>query len=143
MITAVDTNVLIDILEPDPTFGAMSRDAIKRCRKEGAIVSCSVVWAELATAYGHAEDDLLSALDRIGLEFSSIQIGSALKAAAHWHTYRRGMLSRDRIAADFLVGAHAAEQCDRLLTRDRGFYQGYFEGLEIVDPTDSAPARSV
>jgi predicted nucleic acid-binding protein len=30
---------------------------------------------------------------------------------------------KDRIAADFLIGGHASVQCERLLTRDRGFYR--------------------
>jgi hypothetical protein len=39
------------------------------------------------------------------------------------------------IVADFLIGAHAATQCDRLLTRDRGYYRKHLSGLMIVDPS--------
>jgi len=45
--------------------------------------------------------------------------------------------SRTRLIVDFLIGAHARERADRLLTRDRGFYRAYFDELEIVDPTQS------
>jgi len=37
MITAVDTNVLVDILEADPDHGPSSRDALKRCLLEGSV----------------------------------------------------------------------------------------------------------
>jgi hypothetical protein len=29
MITAVDTNILVDILEPDPIYGTMSKELLK------------------------------------------------------------------------------------------------------------------
>ena len=41
---------------------------------------------------------------------------------------------RQRVVADFLIGAHAQLQAERLLTRDRGFYRAYFTGLCVLDP---------
>jgi len=39
------------------------------------------------------------------------------------------------VVADFLIGAHALEQAERLLTRDRGFHRQAFSDLVIVDPS--------
>lgn len=54
MITAVDNIILVDILEPDPLYGPASKEALKKCLREGRIVACEVVWAEAAVVYAGA-----------------------------------------------------------------------------------------
>ncbi|MDE3244306.1 MAG: type II toxin-antitoxin system VapC family toxin, partial [Nitrospirota bacterium] len=46
--------------------------------------------------------------------------------------YRKAGGKRQRILADFLIGAHAFHEADQLLTRDRGFYRRYFSGLAVL-----------
>ncbi len=74
-------------------------------------------------------------MEGLGISFSHVDRDVALVAGAEWRSYRRRGGPRERIVGDFLVGAHARLRADRLLTRDRGFYRTYFEGLEILDPT--------
>jgi len=47
----------------------------------------------------------------------------------------RRQRDRDRVVADFLIGAHAMLQADALLSRDRGFFHGHFKGIRLIDPT--------
>ena len=51
MITAVDTNVLIDVLDPDPTFGVRSAEALRKCIAEGRVIACEIVWAETGASF--------------------------------------------------------------------------------------------
>ena len=134
MITAVDTNILIDILEPDPVYGPSSKGGLKRCLHEGTTVVCEVVWAEVAVAYAHAQEELVTLLDEIGIQFSAMSFETSLKAAECWFKFLQQGGKRRRIAADFLIGGHALIQCDRLLTRDKEFYREAFKGLEILTP---------
>ncbi len=134
MITAVDTNILIDILEPDPTYGRASGEILKRALREGAVVACEVVWAEVATAYGDKKDDLLRIMDRLNISFSPHTKEASMKAAQQWSLYRQRGGQRNRIAADFLIGGHAMVQCDRLLTRDAGFFRDYFQKVTLLAP---------
>jgi len=134
LITAVDTNVLLDVFGADPKFATASAEALRRCMREGALIASEVVWAETATVFGDAEL-FRDAMDRLLTSFSPMTEEAAVKAADAWRRYRAGGGPRDRIAADFLIAGHALVVADRLLTRDRGFYRRYFARLQILDPT--------
>ncbi len=134
MITAVDSNVLIDVFGADPQFGPLSRASLRRCLHEGALIACGAVWAEVMAAFPDATATS-DAMLRLPIAYSAASQGAAIRAGVAWRVYRAGGGPRTRIAADFLVGAHALEQADRLLTRDRRFHRTAFEGLAIVDPT--------
>jgi hypothetical protein len=134
VITAVDTNVLLDVFSADPTHGPASREALESGLERGTLVVSDVVWAETAAAFP-ARDAAEAALDTVGVEFAATGREAAGTAAQAWRVYRSAGGPRTRVVADFLIGAHAVVQADRLLTRDRGFYRRYFTGLEIVDPS--------
>ncbi|MGA7872256.1 MAG: type II toxin-antitoxin system VapC family toxin [Candidatus Binatus sp.] len=134
MITAVDTNVLLDVFGADPKFAPASSEALRECLRQGALVASELVWAETATVFGDA-GRFREAMKKLPAAFSPMTEAAATRAAQAWRRYRAGGGRRDRIAADFLIGAHALVTADRLLTRDRGFYRRYFSGLRVVDPT--------
>jgi predicted nucleic acid-binding protein len=126
--------VLIDVFGADPEFGERSREAVRDCLAEGGLVACDVVWAEVTGAFADAAA-ARGALERLGVRYSALEAPAALAAGEAWAAYRRGGGPRDRVIADFLIGAHASLAADRLLTRDRGFYRRYFEGVVLVDPS--------
>jgi predicted nucleic acid-binding protein len=132
MITAVDTNVLVDVLEPDPVHGTNSLALLKRAMREGNVVACEVVWAEVGTAYGEKMDEVIGSLVQAGISFLPMNEPAAVKAAECWRAFRQKGAKGHRIAADFLIGGHALVQCDRLLTRDKGFYRDYFRPLLLL-----------
>lgn len=133
----MDSSVLLDVFGADPTFGAASRAALRRCVREGDLVACDVVWAEVVASL-KANDPADEAMRRLGVRFSPLEASAATAAGTSWRSYRREGGTRVRLVADFLVGAHARTQADRLVTRDRGFYRRYFADLRILDPTAEA-----
>ena len=98
---------------------------------------CDVVWAEVFTLYHDQEVALRENLSGMNLEFSPLTRESSEMAASCWHGYRMRAGGRRRIAADFLIGAHAMVQGDGLLSRDSGFYRDYFNALNVIDPLQS------
>ena len=134
MTTAVDSNVIFDLLSGSAGFGRASQNALRLCTSEGRLVACDVVCAEIA-GYFPSRSVTRQALDEMSIEFSPLTVEAALEAGVAWKAYRARGGTRNRVAADFLVGAHALCQADRLLTRDRGFYRAYFKRRSIIDPS--------
>jgi predicted nucleic acid-binding protein len=133
LITAVDTNVLLDVLTADSRFGSASRRALARSIQEGSLVACEVVWAESAAAFS-TRKAFTRAMETLGLAFEALDEPAATLAGLSWRRYRAAGGTRRRILADFLIGAHADLHADRLLTRDRGFYRSYFTRLAVLEP---------
>lgn len=134
MTTAIDTNVLFDVFLPDPVFEKRSRAAIEHCSHAGGLVISEPIYAELSAWFPAQEklDDILTDLEIL---VEAVSRDGAFAAGRAWKKYRQRGGNRTRIMTDFLIGGHALSQAGQLLSRDRGFYQDYFFGLKIIDPS--------
>ena len=134
MITAVDTRVLTDVFGADTRFGPRSSAALRSCLNEGAVVVCDAVRAETRAAFAD-DESFVRAMHALGVAFAPMTQAAAGAAGVVCKRYRAGGGKRERVVADFLGGAHAIVQCDRLLTRDRSYYRKNFASLRVVDPS--------
>jgi predicted nucleic acid-binding protein len=134
MTSAVDSSVLLDIFNSDATFGLRSKEAVRSSLAVGRLTACEVVWAEVASLFP-SDTAAETAMQTLGVEFDPIALRTALLASTAWKGYRARGGKRQRVVADFLIGAHALAQADRLLTRDRGFYRICFSRLTVMDPS--------
>jgi predicted nucleic acid-binding protein len=134
VITAVDANVILDVLNDDPSHASGSSRAMQEALQEGALMACDVVWAEIGAWYASPED-AETVMDEFRIRFAAIDPEVAAAAGRVWWSYRRRGGVRNRMLPDFLIGTHAWMRADRFLTRDRGFYREYFTRVTIVDPS--------
>jgi predicted nucleic acid-binding protein len=135
MITAVDTNVLLDLLLPDKEFVDRSTLALEEAGAAGSLTVCDIVYAELCV---HFPSQRLcdGFLEDAGIRVEALDRAAGFLASRVWRAYRSRGGTHNRILADFLIGAHAQVQASRLLSRDRGFYRERFPSLVLMDPAE-------
>ena len=139
MITAIDTNILLDILLPNEDFFEASASALQDSANAGSLVISDIVYAELCINF-EAQRDCDSFLESNDIRVQALGREAYFLASRAWRIYRQQGGQRTRILADFLIGAHASKQGARLLSRDRGVYRNLFPSLVLLDPSESDTA---
>jgi len=131
MITAVDTAVLLDLLVNDPKHADRSEALLVQAYEQGSLIISPAVYAELVPQ-ARDREELDEWLQQAGIHVTPFTREHGYTAGLAHSAYRKAGGKRDRILADFLIGAHALHEANRLLTRDRGFYRNYFSDLVIL-----------
>jgi len=128
----VDSNVLLDILLPDPEWEAWSSDALSRAAEDAHLAINRVIYAEVSVGFREVEaleEALPSEIRREDLPWDA-----AFLAGKAFVRYRRGGGARSSRLPDFFIGAHAAVRGYTILTRDPRRYRRYFPTLRVVGP---------
>lgn len=135
MISAIDSNVLLDILIPNETFADVATDLIEDAAARGSLVACDIVYAEICIQFA-TQRECDHFFDSNEIRIEPLGRSAHFLASRIWREYRAQGGKRDRILPDFLIGAHAQVQANRLVSRDRGFYRTLFPKLTLVNPAD-------
>lgn len=132
MASAIDSSVLWAVYKEESGSHAWMTLLTEIGASEG-LVMCEVAVAESAPLF-----DSLAEMRRdfqiLGIRFDPILPETAFRAGEIFRRYRAMGGPRQRLVADFLIGAHALHQTDGLLTLDRGFQRSLFAGLNLRSP---------
>lgn len=131
MISAVDSSVLLDVLVNDPVHEARSAGLLRQARMEGRLIVCECVMAEIRPAFD-STPRFREFLRDLNLDYVPLGVAAAELAGECQTRYLSRGGAAKRVLPDFLIGAHARFQADRLLARDRGYLRDYFKGLLVL-----------
>jgi predicted nucleic acid-binding protein len=135
--TAIDTNVLSALWSNEPLAANIPRQ-LGEAKNQGALLIAPVVYAELL-AYPNATESFVDGF----LSDTGITVDFDLEGAVWVDAGRRFARYADqrrksghgepkRLLADFLIGAHALLQADRLMSLDAARYRQYFPELKLA-----------
>jgi len=129
----VDTNVLVDVFENDPTWADWSIAQLRAQAQIHRLVINPVIYAELSLTFSTVEalDATLADLRIPVIETPKPALFLAGKAFVQ---YRRQGGTKSNVLADFFIGAHAAVAGLPVLTRDVGRYASYFPTVRLIAP---------
>lgn len=152
MKTAVDTSALYALLYPDDRHNRQASTLLGEAYEQGAVVISPPVYIELAAGSGFtSKANLDGFLSDTGIDVEKLSSAARFLAGEAFQEYlsRRGdalqcskcgerstfecpscgdeITARQHVPADFVIGAHAEQQADELVTFDSGFYRDYFE----------------
>ena len=135
MTTALDANVVLDMLTGTPAEIAAADSALLAAKTAGSILISAVAYAEVAARFkSKAEaDDFFSLLE---CEVQPLDHHAAFLAGHFFRQYQKRGGTRARILPDFLIAAHAQLNADRILTRDARFFGPNFPRLKAISPAD-------
>ncbi len=137
MRTAIDSNVFSAIWSAETSAGKLVRQ-LGEAKAEGALLISPFVFAELHAYPGATEAFLREFLAATGV-FVDLRLEERVwtETARRFALYaaRRRQSSKTgakRLLTDFLIGAHALVQADRLLTLDPHRYSQDFPEVRLV-----------
>jgi len=134
-VILVDTNVLLDVVEDDPTWADWSQRQLDAASLRGLLCINPVVYAELSMAFARIEELEAVVVDG-GLEMQEIPREALFLAGKVFLRYRKRSTrtAKRNVLPDFFIGAHAAVRGMPILTRDVGRYRTYFPTVELISP---------
>ena len=137
MRSALDTNIL-SALWTGPPVSDLATQLLTDASARGGLVICSVAYAELLARPAVSKEFVDTFLDDAGIDvdlsFSREALVEAGRAYRQYRQRRRksGGNESHRIVADFLIGAHAADRADRLITLNPRDFRSAFPSLALA-----------
>jgi hypothetical protein len=135
--TAIDGNVLSALWSKEP-LSSRSAESLGHAKLEGGLVISVAVYAELL-AHPQATDSFVNDfLVETGIDID-FDLGQEvwLQAGRRFARYTRRRKrtpgeNPKRLLADFIIGSHALEQADQLMTLDPKRYERDFPELRLI-----------
>jgi predicted nucleic acid-binding protein len=139
MTAFFDTSAVIALYDKDHEFHKWSDSVFQEHKKQGPIIICNVVYAELSIGL-KSKNDVDEIVNRYGFQRSNPDDEALFEAGRRYIKYKKDSKAAKAIAArgnvlpDFFIGAHAQRLKVPLVTANPTDFRSFFSGLKVVHP---------
>ncbi len=135
----VDTCILVDIADDDPSFSEASARCLAAHLEAGLLLS-PISYIELAPVFDGSPSLLDEFLAGVGVDasegFTADDRTAAFRGWARHISEKRAGRVRRRPVADALIGALALRH-DGLITRNGPDFRSFYPKLRVIDPSET------
>lgn len=128
----MDSSVLVLIFKEQPGCEAWE-SVLASAAKDGSLIMSPVAYAESSQGFS-TWVEALETFEILQIHYDPIGPDTAFLAGQIFQQYRKNKGPREHLLPDFLIGAHALCQADRLAALDRGYLRTYFPDLPLLRP---------
>jgi predicted nucleic acid-binding protein len=138
-MTLIDTNVIIDVQDPNSPFHKWARVTLETCVLSDCAAVNLITIAELISG-GIDAQKLDRDLRELGARIEDISSGAAEISGVAYKKYRAarrlssGGTAPNTPLPDFFIGAHAEFSGWKLATRDGQRFKAYFPKVTLIEP---------
>jgi predicted nucleic acid-binding protein len=123
MTTFVDTNVVVDALDPRAARHHWAKEALAKA--DQPLVVCDIVFSEFSVSLASVEDTN-EAIKKLALERYPFSDGALFLAGKAFAEYKRRGGQKTNVLSDFLIGAQACDESVALVTANERDFRCYF-----------------
>ncbi|MDX2506105.1 MAG: type II toxin-antitoxin system VapC family toxin [Gammaproteobacteria bacterium] len=132
-IILIDTCVITDLSNEENEWYEWCSSTLENLDDSNSLIINHVIYAESSVIYPTIEEfnEYLSVLD---FSTSTIPREALFLAGKAFLKYRKNKGTKCNVLPDFFIGAHAAVNKYKLMTRDKGRFSTYFPTVELIIP---------
>ena len=132
-IILIDTCVITDLSNKENEWYEWCSSTLESLDDSNSLIINDVIYAESSVIYPTIEEfnKYLSVLD---FSTSTIPHEALFLAGKAFLKYRKNKGTKCNVLPDFFIGAHAAVNKYKLMTRDKGRFSTYFPTVELIIP---------
>lgn len=131
-VILVDSCVITDLADTNSDWYAWSVETLEELDSDHNFVINSMIYTECSIGYETIEEVEILIL-ALGFDCKEIPREALFMAGKAFIQYQRKN-NKSHVLPDFFIGAHAAVEGYKLITRDKGRFSSYFSSVELLMP---------